>query len=1113
MRAVFVLAFLFSIFVFIPIGQAVSICFSGAATSQDNISIVNFSSEVTNLTVGQNLQFKMYLRNSRQDTIYPLYQNQVSGNKSIFMVIELPNGTREELAPTYTDFSPAYTTTWGPSGIIGFTWGKGLDQSGTWKMGPGYRVNTNYGLKTGPPSWVSCQFQVSAQGGQSPSPTPTQTIPVTDTTAPIVTIELLTQPNTQYGSIIEKNVTIKAFATDNTKMKNVSIYLDSQIIGSCSGNGTDLACLKIASVGVGQHFYSAVAYDDAGNRGESLPNNFYITEVDAPVVNITAIAPQKAEGQNVSLIVAASDSSGIAEINIYLEGQRVGLCFLNTTCTANVAIPAPRVNGTDYFVTYYARVLDRTARSTTTPEYRLDIGDTRQPELTISIFPDPADINDPINFTIAARDDRGAISLINGSIRHSRIGWIKDFSCSNVAVCLANTSAISFPGILNITANAVDASGNRVSISRVISFADSPPAIISVEHTPDTPSRSEDIVITGRATDDNLIDYIEIIVNGGLGNRCDQDLQDASCSYRATQPHVGDIIYFIKAVDKSGQETRSAIRRVYFSTSDVDTDRDGLTDEMERTIGTGPNDPDTDKDGLKDGWEVLGVDIDGDGRVDLDLPSMGSHPLRKDVFLELDWMEDNQHSHKPEASVIQMVVNAFASRNIRLHVDTGQWGGGTKVAHQLNSTWHKYDFETAAKRVLYEASNNYLLDIKKNNFNRDRLGIFYWGIFVHERLDSSGQAEIGGNFFVALAPNTNNFAKAGTIMHEFGHTIQLGHGGRLTEELEYDNTNFKPNYRSVMNYFFQFGGVPRLDTTTGTVIYSLDYSDEELPIMDETNLNEGSGLRSRNTNSISYYTCIDRGHRFTAPDVVKNKTVDGNNVLLVRFSLNGTGVDWNCDGDFNDRDPDVNVNSQGRSWYNVTGGSSEDTLYGRGDWDKVVLPIGCPEYGILFNVTEDGALDVTAEKDSCPEHAAIRASLSGEELDNTFPPIIPFIGEACDGEDNDENGKIDEGCLDKDGDGVTDSLDNCAEKANTNQKDSNLDFVGDACQEEYVFKVEEVKPTTKSTGSAQNRTGGLMDLSGLTDTIVLAILVVIVLIVIVSVLLVRRRGKSKHKKG
>jgi clumping factor A len=49
----------------------------------------------------------------------------------------------------------------------------------------------------------------------------------------------------------------------------------------------------------------------------------------------------------------------------------------------------------------------------------------------------------------------------------------------------------------------------------------------------------------------------------------------------------------------------------------IDTDRDGLTDGVERRVGTDPNDADTDDDGVKDGSEANPIDDnDGDGMID-----------------------------------------------------------------------------------------------------------------------------------------------------------------------------------------------------------------------------------------------------------------------------------------------------------------------------------------------------------------------------------------------------------------------------------------------------------------------------------------------------------------
>lgn len=57
---------------------------------------------------------------------------------------------------------------------------------------------------------------------------------------------------------------------------------------------------------------------------------------------------------------------------------------------------------------------------------------------------------------------------------------------------------------------------------------------------------------------------------------------------------------------------------------------------------------------------------------------------------------------------------------------------------------------------------------------------------------NGGWGEVGGNDFIEYNHD------AGSILHELGHTLNLGHGGS-------DGINRKPNYLSVMNYDHQFG--------------------------------------------------------------------------------------------------------------------------------------------------------------------------------------------------------------------------------------------------------------------------------------------------------------------
>ncbi|MCA9148802.1 MAG: hypothetical protein KDA92_05865 [Planctomycetales bacterium] len=312
---------------------------------------------------------------------------------------------------------------------------------------------------------------------------------------------------------------------------------------------------------------------------------------------------------------------------------------------------------------------------------------------------------------------------------------------------------------------------------------------------------------------------------------------------------------------------------------------------------------DDDEDGLPNRWEELGggLDVNGDGQIDLDLASRGADPSHRDLFVEVDAMIGRAPIAMPQpqpqidgvqltGTVLDEVARSFANapvRNpdgtegIRLHIDLDETDLTLESFTHADQPWHEFDIIAQTHAGGLERRS---LDPNQVHTLLARTYVYRYALFADTRANgSSGLAEISGNnFFVTLGDWTRQLPdgtmeqggteeqQAGSFMHELGHTLGLRHGGD-------DDFNFKPNYLSVMNYHWQ---VPNQNDG-----WELDYSRSALPTLDPLHLDEQTGIGA----PLRY----SRRAFFLAPDILRRVGVTGS-------------VDWNRNGD--DTDTDVAVN-------------------------------------------------------------------------------------------------------------------------------------------------------------------------------------------------------------
>ena len=423
-----------------------------------------------------------------------------------------------------------------------------------------------------------------------------------------------------------------------------------------------------------------------------------------------------------------------------------------------------------------------------------------------------------------------------------------------------------------------------------------------------------------------------------------------------------------------------------------------------------PANNDTDNDGLKDCWEIGGIDSNNDGESDLLLQGLDNqgknkfleenavNPLRKDIFVEIDWMEN----HKPDIAALNDVIQAFADAPIKengtvgigLHLELNEQA----LAHQTSLP---IDGLLGLIQPCFSTPSHAISDIYEQSFgsisersNLDALNAkkmaFRYAFFAHQyehrnnpEGKSTGVACLRGRDLLVtmggLAPTAAHYqgteiGQSGTFMHELGHTLGLKHGGG-------DGINCKPNYLSVMSYSRQL--------LAGEVGIPLDFSAKYITL-DETNLDEHNGITGSDSASIKRA----KGQHTIFSSV-------SNPISYPRVPADGP-IDWDRGGNAVNTGIKDDINKMPNFSCDGDNDFLSSNLVGHDDWKYIAENL----------------------KDVSPGALSAGATIS-ELAEEGNPPL---------------------GNFDTDGDGVLDTLDNCTMVHNPDQLFADGTAVGEACK-------------------------------------------------------------------
>lgn len=239
-------------------------------------------------------------------------------------------------------------------------------------------------------------------------------------------------------------------------------------------------------------------------------------------------------------------------------------------------------------------------------------------------------------------------------------------------------------------------------------------------------------------------------------------------------------------------------------------------------------------------------------------------PANRCFNLEIDYMVDTDHTHKPNQAELDAVIQMFACQGWTLNIQISD-----AIPHY---DLIKADPITCLDVFHYVGEDASFGRLKQQYANHAFEPGWHYAIFAHDyqlkvggncvNTGSSGLADTPGNDLIVTLGSFSGqtgtaFDRAATLAHEFGHNLGLTHcgsndpGGGTTPSCQNVGANM-PNLASIMSYFYQLSGVRSnllcqgLSFDEAALFKEIDYSHGTMCDLNENTLDEifGTGMIS-----------------------------------------------------------------------------------------------------------------------------------------------------------------------------------------------------------------------------------------------------------------------------